>query len=88
VDYQPLMLRGVYFISATQAGKPIDRVMRTLERAFKLEHREIEATGPGKAYFMGRLIREVILPEAFLAGAGVADNATGQAPPPRVVSGA
>jgi type VI secretion system protein ImpL len=89
VDYQPLMLRGVYFASATQAGKPIDRVMRTLERAFKLEHKEVEATGPGKAYFMGRLIREVILPEAFLAGEDSVDSsATGQAPPPRVVSGA
>lgn len=89
VDYQPLMLRGVYFISATQAGKPIDRVMRTLERAFKLEHKEVEATGPGKPYFMGRLVRDVILAEAFLAGdEGLESSATGQAPPPRVISGA
>lgn len=89
VDYQPLMLRGVYFVSAMQAGKPIDRVMRTLERAFKLEHKELEVTGPGKPYFMGRLVREVILAEGFLAGEGdVASSASGQAPPPRVVSGA
>ncbi len=66
VDYQPLMLRGVYFTSATQAGKPIDRVMRTLERAFKFEHVEVEAAGPGKPYFMTRVLREVILPEAGL----------------------
>lgn len=86
VDYRPLMLRGVYFISATQAGKPIDRVMRTLERAFKLEHNEVEATGPGKPYFMARLIRDVILPEGFLAGEGGADPGTAsQAPPPRPV---
>lgn len=67
VNYQPLMLRGVYFTSATQSGKPIDRVMRTLERAFKLEHAEAEAKGPGKSYFMTRLLREVIFPEAGLA---------------------
>ena len=80
------MLRGVYFISATQAGKPIDRVMRTLERAFKLEHNEVEATGPGKPYFMARLIREVILAEGFLAGEGGADPGTAcQAPPARPV---
>ena len=67
VDHQPLLLRGAYFTSASQAGKPIDRVMRTLERAFKLEHAEIEASGPGKGYFLTRLLREVIFPEAGLA---------------------
>jgi hypothetical protein len=60
--------------------------MRTLERAFKLEHNEVEATGPGKPYFMGRLIRDVILPEGFLAGEGGADpDIASQAPPARPV---
>jgi type VI secretion system protein ImpL len=81
VDHQPLMLRGVYFTSATQAGKPIDRVMRTLERAFKLEHKEAEAKGPGSSYFMTRLLREVILPEAALAVDGAGVPATGASSP-------
>ena len=67
VDHHSMMLRGAYFTSATQAGKPIDRVMRTLERAFKVEHRELEATGRGKSFFMTRLLRDVVFPEAGLA---------------------
>ena len=67
VDHHPLMLRGAYFTSATQAGKPIDRVMRTLERAFKVEHREVAASGTGRSFFLSRLLREVIFPDASLA---------------------
>lgn len=67
VDHQPVMLRGAYFVSASQTGKPIDRVMRTLERAFKVEHREVEAAGPSRSYFLSRLMREVIFAEAGLA---------------------
>lgn len=71
VDHHPLMLRGVYFTSATQTGKPVDRVMRTLERAFKLQRRELAATGEGShSYFVSGLLKEVIFPEAVLAVAG------------------
>jgi type VI secretion system protein ImpL len=81
VDHQPFMLRGAYFISATQAGKPIDRVMRTLERAFKVEHSEVEASGPSKSFFVTRLLREVIFPEARLAVDNVTESsATGRSP--------
>ncbi len=83
VDHAPLMLRGVYFSSASQSGKPIDRVMRTLERAFKLEHVEAEAKGPGRGYFMTRLLREVIFPEARLAADDIGVSLAGQSPPPR-----
>lgn len=81
IDHRPTMLRGAYFISATQAGKPIDRVMRTLERAFKVEHREVEAAGPTRSYFVTRLLREVIFQEARLAIDGAAGRgARGQSP--------
>lgn len=81
IDHQPIMLRGAYFTSATQAGKPIDRVMRTLERAFKVEHREIEASGPGRSFFVTRLLREVVFAEARLAQDGpAAGNVTGRSP--------
>lgn len=76
VDHRPTMLRGAYFISATQVGKPIDRVMRTLERAFKVEHREVEADGPTRSYFVTRLLREVIFQEARLAIDGAAGRGT------------
>jgi type VI secretion system protein ImpL len=63
------MLRGVYFTSGTQEGSPIDRVLGTLARSFKLER----AAGPvqagsGKSFFLMRLLREVIFPESGLAG--------------------
>jgi len=63
------LLRGVYFTSGTQEGNPIDRVLGTLARSFKLER----AAGPalassGKSFFLRRLLREVIFPESGLAG--------------------
>jgi type VI secretion system protein ImpL len=69
------LLRGVYFTSGTQEGNPIDRVLGTLARSFKLE-RERGATaaaspalaGTGKSFFLTRLLREVIFPESGLAG--------------------
>jgi len=80
LDHRPIMLRGAYFSSATQAGKPIDRVMRTLERAFKVEHREVEAQGPGRSYFMTRLLREVVFPDAGLAVDDPPGSAVGRSP--------
>ena len=80
LDHHPIMLRGAYFTSATQAGKPIDRVMRTLERAFKVEHREVAATGPGRGFFMTRLLREVVFPESGLAVSDTAAGMTGRSP--------
>ena len=70
------MLRGVYFTSGTQEGNPIDRVLRTLARSFKLERTERPAiaggpavtAGSGKSFFLTRLVREVIFPESGLAG--------------------
>ena len=70
------MLRGVYFTSGTQEGNPIDRVLGTLARSFKLERTATSpntggpavATGSGKSFFLTRLVREVIFPESGLAG--------------------
>ena len=63
-------LRGVYFTSGTQEGSPIDRVLGTLARSFKLERAAGAVhTGGGKSFFLMRLLREVIFPESGLAGA-------------------
>jgi type VI secretion system protein ImpL len=63
------LLRGVYFTSATQEGSPIDRVLGALSRALGLAHRVLPAGRPsGRAYFVTRLLREVVLGEAGLAG--------------------
>jgi type VI secretion system protein ImpL len=64
------LLRGVYFTSGTQEGNPIDRVLGTLARSFKLERSAgpAVAAGSGKSFFLTRLVREVIFPESGLAG--------------------
>ena len=64
-----VLLRGVYFTSGTQEGTPIDRLMSTLATTFGL-HRQTLSTfsGKGRSYFLTRLLREVIFPEAELAG--------------------
>ena len=63
-------LRGVYFTSGTQEGSPIDRVLATLSRSFRLERAASAApAGAGKSFFLKRLLKEVIFPESGLAGA-------------------
>jgi len=64
-----LFLRGVYFTSGTQEGTPIDRLLGSLGRSFGLAG-ESRAFAPeaGRAYFIERLLRDVILQEAGLAG--------------------
>jgi type VI secretion system protein ImpL len=63
------LLRGVYFTSGTQEGSPIDRVMGALARGLGFERRLLPAQNPsGRSYFLTRLLREVVFPEAGLAG--------------------
>ena len=66
---EDIFVRGVYFTSGTQEGSPIDRVLGTLARTFNLERKvQPPAPGTGKSFFLRRLLREVILGEAGLAG--------------------
>jgi type VI secretion system protein ImpL len=68
VNHRPLQLRGVYYTSATQEGNPIDRVLATMSRTFKLERNAgALMSGTGKSYFVTRLLREVVFPEQVLA---------------------
>jgi type VI secretion system protein ImpL len=62
-------LRGVYLTSGTQEGTPIDRMLGALARTFGLGVQpSTEARGQGKAFFIARLLREVVFGEAGLAG--------------------
>jgi type VI secretion system protein ImpL len=61
------LLRGVYFTSGTQEGTPIDRLLGALGRRFAVAP-EAVAPGRGKAYFIERLLKEVMLAESGLAG--------------------
>ncbi|UCF92437.1 MAG: type VI secretion system membrane subunit TssM [Desulfobacterales bacterium] len=63
------LLRGVYFTSGTQEGTPIDRVMGLLAAAYGLDRQQMPVfSGRGKSFFITRLLKEVIFPEAELAG--------------------
>ncbi|MBK7365821.1 MAG: type VI secretion system membrane subunit TssM [Nitrosomonas sp.] len=67
-EQQPL-LRGVYFTSGTQEGNPIDRVMANLARSLQLDRKLFFPNRPsGKSFFLTKLIKNVIFPEADLAG--------------------
>jgi type VI secretion system protein ImpL len=64
-----VLLRGVYFTSGTQEGTPIDRMLGAIARTFGFESAVTpSAPGTGKAYFIERLLKDVIFHESGLAG--------------------
>jgi type VI secretion system protein ImpL len=68
--FEPVaMLRGVYFTSGTQEGTPIDRLIGVLGRNFGLRGAAQPAfTGRGKAFFVHRLLTDVVFAEQGVAG--------------------
>lgn len=66
---EPFMLRGIYFTSGTQEGTPIDRVMAALASSFRLDRQTAPLfSGRGKSFFIGKLLKQVVFPEAELVG--------------------
>ncbi|WP_168788019.1 type VI secretion system membrane subunit TssM [Paraburkholderia aromaticivorans] len=66
----PPFLRGVYFTSGTQQGRPIDRAIGALAQSLGLRHDvSVNQGSAGRAYFINRLLKDVIFSEAALAGA-------------------
>jgi type VI secretion system protein ImpL len=66
---QKILLRGVYFTSGTQEGTPIDRLLGSLGRRFSVAPDAIApAGGRGRAYFIQRFLKDVMLAESGLAG--------------------
>ncbi len=64
-----IMVRGVYFTSATQEGSPIDRLMGSLASQFGLSHKNLSGmTGSGKSFFINKLFNQVVFSESELAG--------------------
>jgi type VI secretion system protein ImpL len=63
------LLRGVYFISGTQEGTPIDRMLGSIARSYRLDRTLLPANqSTGKSFFLSRLLHEVVFGEADLAG--------------------
>ncbi|WP_444923653.1 type VI secretion system membrane subunit TssM [Microbulbifer sp. DLAB2-AF] len=63
------MVRGIYFTSGTQEGSPVDRMMASVTADFGLE-RSVgpKFQGVGKSFFLNRLLKDVVFPEAELVG--------------------
>ncbi len=62
-------VRGVYFTSATQEGRPMDRALGGLARALGLPGRVLPTARPsGKTFFVTRLLRDLVFAESGLAG--------------------
>jgi type VI secretion system protein ImpL len=71
----PPLLRGVYFTSGTQEGSPIDRVIGAVARNLGLERAVLPSQVPsGRSYFLTRFLREVLFPEAGLAGTNLREE--------------
>lgn len=56
------LLRGVYLTSGVQQGAPLDRILSGMTGAFATP--APAERGSGRAYFLNRLLNEVIFPEA------------------------
>ena len=65
----PPLVRGVYFTSGTQFGRPIDRLLASLSAKFGVSATAAGgAAGKGRSYFLQDLLNKVMFPEAALAG--------------------
>lgn len=62
-------LRGVYGVSGTQEGTPIDRLLGVVARQFGLERAMLPPNqASGRSYFLHRLLTDVVFAEQALAG--------------------
>ncbi len=67
---EPIMLRGVYFVSGTQVGTRFDRVAEARSQIFEVARPPCPGLpGPRRSYFIGRLLRDVVFAEAELVDA-------------------
>ncbi len=58
------MLRGIYFVSGTQEGSPIDRVLGSVARRYTLEQAMLPPQqSSGRSFFLQRLLTEVVFAE-------------------------
>lgn len=66
------VLRGVYFTSGTQEGRPIDRVMQKMAEAFGVKARVAPAGAPAEArsYFLRDVFSRVVFPDRTAATMG------------------
>ncbi len=63
------LLRGVYFVSGTQEGTPIDRVLGSVARRYRIEQSLLPPQrASGRSFFLQRLLTDVVFAEQNLSG--------------------
>ncbi|MCC7539486.1 MAG: type VI secretion system membrane subunit TssM [Deltaproteobacteria bacterium] len=69
------VMRGVYFSSGTQEGRPIDRVMNAMASAFGVQGRmpQGEPVVDPKSYFLRDVFSKVVFPDALIAARSPAE---------------
>lgn len=70
IYHETPIIRGVYFSSGTQEGRPIDRIMSSVSEAFGVSPQAaitVSPRGEAKSYFLGELFSRVIFPDWRLA---------------------
>jgi type VI secretion system protein ImpL len=65
-DGQRPPLRGFYFTSGVQEGAPLDRLLSGVAAVYDAPQAAPRAGQAGRAYFLNRLLKEVVFPEAGL----------------------
>ncbi len=66
------LLRGLYFVSGTQEGTPIDRMLGAISRQYQLEKAVLPPQqASGRSYFLSRLLTDVVFAEQGLAGTNI-----------------
>lgn len=63
------IMRGVYFSSGTQEGRPIDRVMHAMAKSFGVHGRlpQADPVVDPKSYFLRDVFAKIVFPDAQLA---------------------
>lgn len=69
---EPFVLRGIYLVSATQEGSPIDRISSNLSKnfGFKLKNQK-GSENSGKGYFIKKVFTRLIFKESELVGTNI-----------------
>lgn len=65
-DAPTARLRGFYFTSGMQQGAPLDRILSGMADIYDRPAQPAHGGGSGRAYFLNRLLGEVVFPEAGL----------------------
>lgn len=60
------LLRGIYLTSGVQFGSPLDRILGAVSHSYAVRDTSSMGVGKGRAYFINRLLGDVILAEPGL----------------------